>query len=139
MNFVCSQCAAVNRVPESKLDDKPICGKCKQLLLPSHPVELTDQDFAKFITRTDVPVVVDFWAPWCGPCRIMAPAFSEAAEQLSPHIILAKLNTEGSPRTSAQYAISGIPTVILFRSGNEVSRQSGVLNSSQIVQWARSV
>ncbi|TWU24338.1 Thioredoxin-2 [Novipirellula galeiformis] len=136
MNLVCSKCAAVNRVPESKTHDKPVCGKCKQPLLPTQPVDLSEDQFAKFIARTDVPVLVDFWAPWCGPCRMMAPDFAKAAETLSPRIILAKLNTEAAPQTASRFSISGIPTMILFKAGAEVARQSGAIDMQQIVAFA---
>ncbi len=138
LKLVCSHCLSVNRVPVSRKFDSPVCGKCKQTLLPSHPIDLTDDTFTKFVSKTEVPVVVDFWAPWCGPCRMMAPAFAQAASQLASQVVLAKLNTENSPLTSSRFAISGIPTMILFRNGRELSRQSGALDADQIVQWVSS-
>lgn len=134
--LVCPNCASLNRVPVLRMTDHPVCGRCKQSLLPHHPIELNDRNFMSYVTRTELPILVDFWAPWCGPCKIMAPAFAEAARQLSPRIVLAKVNTEVASQTAAAFHITSIPTLILFREGQETARQSGAMNATQITQWA---
>jgi len=136
-HIVCPHCSAVNRIPAARLGDHPKCGKCKQPLFTGHPVELTDQNFDKFIANSDLPVIVDFWAEWCGPCKMMAPAFAEASAQLEPNVILAKLNTEVAQQTAAQFGIRSIPSIIKFKDGKEVARQAGALNAQQIIQWAQ--
>ena len=139
ISLVCPGCLSVNRVPETRLNDFPICGKCKNALTPDHPIELTDGNFQKFVSRTQLPIVIDFWASWCGPCRMMAPAFAAAAKQVTPNVILAKLNTEEARQSAAGFNISGIPCLIAFRGGKEVARQSGAMNTEQIVQWSKAI
>ncbi len=137
-HIVCPHCDAVNRVPSAKLAEAPVCGKCKQPLFTAHPVELTQQNFMHHIVRSDVPVLVDFWAPWCGPCRMMAPALAQAAQHLEPQIRVVKLDTEVAQQLAAQFNIRSIPTLAMFRGGREVARQAGAMDANGIIAWAKS-
>lgn len=136
-HIVCPHCQAVNRLPTAKLEQGPKCGQCHEALFEAHPVELTESTFATHIGRNDVPVLVDFWAPWCGPCRTMAPWFAQASAELEPHVRFAKVNTEEEQMLGGQFGIRSIPTMILFRGGREVARQSGAMPASEIVRWTR--
>ena len=138
LHIVCPHCDGVNRVPAAKLSEQPVCGKCKQPLFDAHPVELGSSNFTQHINRNDIPVLVDFWAPWCGPCRMMAPAFVQATKQLEPGMRLAKLNTEEAQELGARYNIRSIPTLVLFLGGREIARQAGAMDAAGIVRWARS-
>jgi thioredoxin 2 len=134
MNIVCHQCSSLNRVPEDRLLDHPVCGKCKKPLIPLHPIELSDANFDQYIHRTEVPVIVDFWAEWCAPCKMMAPQFLQASEMMNG-IVFAKVDTEANSKTSVKYFIRSIPTLILFKNGEVIAKQSGALTSRDLVRW----
>ncbi len=137
LHIVCPHCPAVNRIPAARLGDAPKCGKCHRPLFQARPIELTSSNFDTQINRNDIPVLVDFWAPWCGPCKTMTPAFAQAASQLEPQVRLAKLNTEDEQAIGARFGIRSIPTLALFRSGRELARQPGAMGVADIVRWAR--
>lgn len=138
LHAVCPQCQAINAVDPARVNQQPVCAKCHTSLLPGQPIELNDRTFERSISRSTLPILVDFWAPWCGPCKMMAPAFAKAAKALQGQIILAKLNTEEHQHAAGRFHIQSIPTLILFRNGVEAARTAGAMQESQIVAWVRS-
>ena len=133
--IICPECHVTNRVPSERLGDHPTCGQCRKPLFTGHPIPLTERNFDIHATRSDIPLIVDFWASWCGPCQMMAPAYDQAAKTLEPQLRLAKVNTEEERALAARFGIQSIPTVVFFRGGREVARQSGALSAQDIVRW----
>jgi thioredoxin 2 len=135
LKITCLDCQTVNRVPENRLSDRPKCSVCGTALVPDKPVEVDLATLAKASRNDDLPLVVDFWAPWCGPCRMMGPEFGKAAQSLKGRARLVKLNTEAEPAAGGRYGIRGIPTMVRFASGREVGRTSGAMPAQSIVDW----
>ncbi|MGE5027291.1 MAG: thioredoxin TrxC [Betaproteobacteria bacterium] len=135
MNVVCPSCLATNRVPDERLAQNPRCGKCGATILDGVPVELTASSFGPFIARNELPVVVDFWAPWCGPCKMMAPAFAQVSEQMKIRMRFAKVNTETEQHLAQQFGIRSIPTLVLFKNGTETDRVAGALDAGNLKNW----
>jgi thioredoxin 2 len=136
IHVVCPRCGSKNRIPSARLGDGPSCGQCGQGLLDGQPIELDDNNFEKVTGGTELPIVVDFWAPWCGPCRSMAPQFEQAAKALRGRALLVKVNSDDSPRAAARFAIRSIPTLIRLNNGSEIGRLSGAMPASQVVDFA---
>jgi len=137
LQVVCPHCHVTNRVPRARLSEGGACGKCKRALFTGRPLELDGASFARHVEAGDIPLVVDFWAPWCAPCRMMTPHFEKAAAELEPGVRLAKLNTEAEQSVAARYAIRSIPTLVVFHNGREIARQSGAMDSAALIRWVR--
>lgn len=139
IQLVCPNCDTINRLQPDRLQERPVCGRCKQSLFPESPLELTMQTFDRHVNNSDLPILVDFWAPWCGPCRTMGPVIAEAARVLAPNVRVAKLNTEDEPAIAARFAIRSIPTLAVFKRGTLVQQQAGAMSLPQLLAWLRAV
>ncbi len=137
LHIACPNCAAVNRVPGTRLSDGPKCGQCRARLFDGVPRAVRDANFAALVQHTDLPVIVDCWAEWCGPCKMFAPVFEQAAKSLEPDFRLLKLDTEANPQTATKLGIRSIPTLIAFRNGRELGRTAGAMPLVRFVQWAK--
>ncbi len=137
LKVACPHCHALNRMPAARMDHAPACGRCHKPLFTGHPVALGVDSFAAHQSRAELPLLVDFWAPWCGPCLMMAPAFEAAAVQLEPQVRLAKVDTQSEPTLGQQFGIRSIPTLVLFQQGRELARQAGAMGAADIVRWTR--
>jgi thioredoxin 2 len=136
MQLVCPACSAKNRVPDERLHDDPLCGQCGKPIARAEPAALDDEHFAPFVEGSEQPVLVDFWAEWCGPCRMMAPHFEAAAKQL-PDVRFVKVDTENAARSSVRYRVRSIPTLVLIHRGEEVARHVGAMPANEQVRWVR--
>lgn len=134
MQIVCANCGVKNRVPDARLQQQPKCGRCSNPLLPGAPIILGDGEFEHFVQNTDLPIVVDFWADWCGPCKIMAPIFAQAAQQ-RPALLFVKVDTEAAQRAAGRFQIRSIPTLVVLRGGHEIARSAGAMALPQLLGW----
>ena len=134
---VCGNCGRINRLPAGRPASGARCGSCQQPIFSGRPIEVDEQGFGRHVAHSDIPLLVDVWAPWCGPCRAMAPMFEGAAKELEPNVRLLKLNSDTAPTTSSRLGITGIPTLLFMRGGREISRRSGAMDTRNIVAWAR--
>ena len=136
-HIICTHCGSINNVPLARMSEKPKCGKCKQALMNAQPLALNEAGFERYLSKSHQPLLVDFWAPWCGPCKMMAPIFTQAASQLEPQFRLIKINTEEEQNLAGRMRIQSIPTLAIFKNGQEIIRQPGAMGLNDLVNWAR--